>query len=411
MTSPSLHRSVSTRRSVVLLASLLVATAACSGGEDAGTAQAAPAGGAPGGAPGGGRGAASIVLSASDVHEVKRGPIEAGAAVSGDLRPIEEVSIRARLEGDLVSVLVREGDRVSRGQLLARFEASEQESDQESAAAERAAAEGELANAKWNAEQSAELFRAGAIPERDLKSAQQAVVTAQARLAAAAARVRSTSSFVVDTRVLAPTSGVVSQRLVENGERVARGAPMFTVVRNDVLELEASVPARQAEAIRVGQPVRFMAAGRGREGRVARVSPTIDPQSRALKVYVQIPNSDGALRGNTLATGRIVERTVPDAVVVPSTALRQGPEASTFVYRIADGAIARTPVTVGILDEAQGIAQVVSGLSAGDRVVVGNVGTIGDGMQVQVLGGRETQAGATAPAAQPAAAAAVPRKQ
>ena len=405
MTSPSLHRSVSTRRSVVLLASLLVATAACSGGEDAGTAQAAPAGGAPGGAPGGGRGAASMVLSASDVHEVKRGPIEAGAAVSGDLRPIEEVSIRARLEGDLVSVLVREGDRVSRGQLLARFEASEQVSDEQSAAAERAAAEGELANAQWNAEQSAELFRAGAIPERDLKSAQQAVVTARARLAAA--RVRSTSSFVVDTRVLAPTSGVVSQRLVENGERVARGAPMFTVVRNDVLELEASVPARQAEGIRVGQPVRFMAAGRGREGRVARVSPTIDPQSRALKVYVQIPNSDGALRGNTLATGRIVERTVPDAVVVPSTALRQGPEASTFVYRIADGAIARTPVTVGILDEAQGIAQVVSGLSAGDRVVVGNVGTIGDGMQVQILGGRETQGGAAAPAA----AAAVPGKR
>ncbi len=403
--SPFINRSVRTRRpAAVLLASALVAAAAaCSGEGGAGSAQAAPA--SKGGAPGGGRGAPSAVLAASDVHVVKRGAIEAGAAVSGDLRPIEEVSIRARLEGDLVAVLVREGDRVARGQLLARFEASEQESDRQSAAADRAAAQGELANAQWNAEQSAELFRAGAIPERDLKNAQQAVAAAQARVAAADARVRSTSSFVVDTRVLAPTAGVVAARLVENGERVARGAPMFTLVRSDVLELEASVPARQSDGIRVGQPVRFSAAGRVREGRVARVSPTIDPQSRALKVYVQIPNPDGALRGNTLATGRIVERTVPDALVVPSTALRQGPEASTFVYRIADGVVARTPITVGIVDEAQGIAEVLSGISEGDRVVVGNVGSLGEGMQVQVLGGRETTAGQSAPAAPPAAAA------
>ena len=81
----------------------------------------------------GGRRAASIVLAASDVKTVERGTIEAGVPISGDLKAIEESAVRARLEGDLVGVYVREGDRVRKGQLLARFEDSEQESDRVSA--------------------------------------------------------------------------------------------------------------------------------------------------------------------------------------------------------------------------------------------------------------------------------------
>ena len=334
------------------------------------------------------RGGPTVILSATDVATVARGPIEAGVAVTGDLRPIESVDVKARLEGDLQGVYAREGQRVGQGQLLARFEASEQESDRRSAEAERAAARSNLATAQWNAEQSDELFRAGAIPERDARTARQAVDAARAQLAAAESRVRSAASSATDTRVLAPTSGVVEKRLVENGEHVARGASMFTVVRSDVLELAASVPARFANDVRAGQTVRFAADGRHFDGRVARVSPTVDPATRSLTVYVQVPNGSGALKGNTFATGRVIGQTVADALLVPAPAIRDVPDSSaSYVFRVAAGQLVRTPVTLGIVDDARGVTQVVSGLEAGDQVVVGNVGTLGDRMKVQIVGG------------------------
>ena len=347
----------------------------------------------------GARRVASIILAASDVRSVERGTIEAGVQISGDLKSIEESAVRARLEGDLVGVYVREGDRVRRGQLLARFEDSEQESNRVSAVADREAAQSDLETAKWNAEQSDELFKAGAIAERDNRAAQQAYAAARARLAAADARVRATSSLVADTRALSPTTGIVAERLVENGEHVARGAHMFTVVRSDVLELAAAVPARQANEIRVGQRVHFAAGGRQLEGRVARVSPTIDPMNRSIAVYVQVPNATGDLKGNAFATGRIVSRTVDGAIVIPTSAIRQSQgNGRPFVYRLgAADALELAPVNVGIVDETAAVAEIVEGLAPGDRIIVGNVGTLGAGMKVTIAGGGEGGTQGTVP--------------
>jgi RND family efflux transporter MFP subunit len=347
----------------------------------------------PGGAPGapGARRAASIILAASDVKTVERGTIEAGVQISGDLKAIEEAVVRARLEGDLVGVYVREGDHVKEGQLLAKFEDSEQESNRTSAIADKEAAQSDLETASWNADQSEQLFKAGAIAERDLRTAQQTLAASKARLAAAEARVRATTSLLTDTRALAPTSGVVAKRNVENGEHLARGTDMFTVVRSDVLELGAAVPARQASEISVGQRVHFAAGGRDLEGRVARISPTIDPTNRSVTVYMQVPNGPGLLKANSFATGRIVSRTVDNAIVIPSTAIRQAQgNDKPFVYRLdATDALERAPVSVGIVDEPQALAEIVEGLTVGDRIVVGNVGTLGTGMKVTIAGGGE----------------------
>ena len=343
----------------------------------------------------GGRRAASIILAASDVKTVERASIEAGVAVSGDLKAIEEAVVRARLEGDLVGVYAREGDHVREGQLLARFEDSEQESNRTSAVADREAAQSDIETAKWNADQSEQLFKAGAIAERDLRTAQQTLAAARARLAAAEARVRATTSLLTDTRALAPTTGVVAKRSVENGEHVARGADMFTVVRSDVLELAAAVPARQASEIRVGQKVHFAAGGRNLDGRVARINPSIDPTNRSVTVYTQVPNGAGDMMANSFATGRIVSRTVDGAVVIPAPAIRQAQGTDKpFVYRLdANDALERAPVSVGIVDESQAVAEITEGLNPGDRIVVGNVGTLGAGMKVTIAGGGEGPGG------------------
>lgn len=333
------------------------------------------------------RPAPSITLAANDVATVSTATIEDGVALTGDLNPIETVEIHARIEGDLTGVYAREGQQVGAGQLLARFEASEQESARSSAEADRVAAQSDLANAQWTLDQNAQLFKAGAIAEQAYKSSQQAVVSARARLAAAEARLRATGNEARDTRVVSPTSGVVSQRMVEAGEHVAKGASMFTVVRNNVLELAAAVPARQSNALRVGQVVHFVADGRRFDGTVARLSPTIDPATRAITVYVQIPNPGGVLRGGAFATGRVVSRTLTNVLAVPSGALRQSPEdGKPYVYRIDGRTINVAPVQIGAADDRLGLVQVTDGLQAGDRVVVGNVGALGRGMQVTIAG-------------------------
>jgi len=387
------------RQGIVLVAVAGI-VAACTGSGEAAAAGGAPKGdsagraGAPAGRAGssrGGRGMTSLVLGAADVYQVKAGSIESAMAIQGDLKPIEEVPVRARIEGNLEVVSVREGDRVSRGQVMARFESSNEEGVQKSAQADVESARADSVNAQWNADQSAELFKAGAIPERDLRTAQQTLVASVARLAATQSRLKAATRDVEDTRVIAPTTGVVSARNVETAEHVSRGAVLFTVVRNDVLELEAAVPARFAGDVTPSMPVRFNAGGRELLGKVARVSPTINLANRSITVYLQVPNPGGALKGNTFATGRIVARTLDGVLTIPSSGVRYGQNRDEpFVYRLSGDQVELQDVQLGVVDEAMGIVEVTSGLNEGDRVIIGNVGAIGRGVRVQISGGEET---------------------
>jgi RND family efflux transporter MFP subunit len=306
---------------------------------------------------------------------------------------VETINVRARLDGDVAAVLVRDGDRVSEGQVLARLDAAEQDAARGSAEADRASANSDLATAQWTLDQTKELFKAGAVAEGELRTRQQAVESAKARLAASDARLRTAERDVGGTRVTAPASGTVEKRFIQPGERVLRGAALFTVVRSNVLELAAAVPARASTGIRPGQMARFTADGRSFTGTVARVSATIDPQTRAITVYLQIPNGDGSLKGNAFAAGKIIGRSVAKALLVPTSALRQGvDDGAPFVYRVEGDQIGTAKLSLGIIDDAQGMAEVLDGLKENDRVVVGNVGTLGRGMKVTIVGAEKPKA-------------------
>lgn len=368
------------------------ASGAAGGGTPAKTGSAA-GGNAPAGAPAGGQGAgggqrrtATVVLGVADVAKVSRGTIEAGIPIAGDLRPIETLSLKSRLEGNVEQVYVREGDRVSTGAPLARFEAVDFESALRSAEADAVSQKTAATTAQWNYDQSKDLFKVGAIAERDLRATEQAAVAAKAQQAAAESRLRTAQSQMRDTRIVAPVTGTIQFRRVQGGEHVLRGAELFTLVRNDILELSASLPARRANDVKPGQPVRFLADGKSFNGKVARVSPTIDPASRSITAYVQIPNPKGELKGNTFSSGQIIAQTLENVLVVPQPAVRTGQDGKTFVYRITGGELEQAPVTVGAVDEARSLTEIKDGLQPGDQVIVGNVGTLGRGMKAQVIG-------------------------
>lgn len=395
---------------VVSIIGLAVFVAGCSKSEGGEASGARPPAGSPVSGPGGSagaRGGQTLTLAPTDISVITRTAMVDGIAITGTLRPIETVEVRARLEGDLEGIYVREGDFVRAGQLLARFESSEQESGVQSAAAERAAAQGDLATAEWNLKQSEDLYKAGAIAEGEVRVARNTVATARARLAASASRLRSSSSGRRDTRVLAPTSGMVEKRYAENGEHIARGGELFTLVRSDVLELAAAVPEKLGSVVARGQRVQFLANGQPIEGRVARVSPTVDPASRSVTVYVQVPNATGALKGGTFATGTVLARTIAGALSVPTSAIRQSVDGKPLVYRVIAGVLDTAQVVLGVQDYRAGIAEVTAGLNEGDSVVSGNVGSLGKGMKVVVLnpnagrGRGAPRAGPATPARQP----------
>lgn len=327
------------------------------------------------------------MLGPTDVAKAVHGTVQATIAVSGDLRALESATVRSRLDGILERVFMREGQAVQAGAVLAQFESSEQEASLRSADADVAAAKSDAATSQWNADQSRELFKVGAIAERDLRVAEQAADAANARLAASQARLRAAANVVRDTKVTAPFAGTIEKRLVQDGENTPRGTQLFTMVRTSTLELAGSVPAKNADDIKAGQVVRFTADGRAFNGRVARVSPTIDPASRSVAVYVTVPNPKGLLKGNTFATGEVVTTTVDDALTVPITAVRDNVDGTRrFVYQIAGGALSMEYVKTGITDESRGIVQILEGLKEQDQVVVGSPGTLGPGMKVQVIG-------------------------
>jgi len=361
------------------VAAMMALAAACSKKADA-----AP-GGAGGGRPGGG--GPSVTLGESDIAQPRLASLEDAIPVTGTLEPLERAEVRARLEGDVEGVYVREGEAVRAGQLLARFDAGDQAGNARSADADVAAARSELSTAQWTLDQNRELHREGAIPERDVRVAEQAVAAARARVAAAQARSGTSRREVGDTRVVAPVSGIIERRTVNPGEHINRNAALFVLVRGDVLELAAAVPERAAAAVRPGQSVRFVADGSEFTGRVARISPSVDPGSRSVTVYVQVPNPDGRLRAGTFASGRIVSQVVEGAMVVPASAIRDGREGGPpVVYRVVDGKVDVATVTLGLKDETQGVVQVLDGVGEADRVIVGNVGVLGKGMAVRMAG-------------------------
>jgi membrane fusion protein (multidrug efflux system) len=355
-------------------------------GRPADSAKAGAPANTPGNAPGGQRRTAAIVLGAADVAKVMRGTIEAGIPIAGDLRPIETLSLKSRLEGNVEQVYVREGDRVAAGAPLARFEAFDFESALRSAEADAVSARTTAVTAQWNYDQSKDLFKVGAIAERDLRATEQAAVAAKAQQAASDARLRASQTSARDTRIVAPVAGTIQFRRVQGGEHVLRGAELFTLVRYDVLELTAALPARRANDVKPGLPVRFLADGKTFNGKVARVSPTIDPASRSITAYVQIPNPHGELKGNTFSSGQIIAQTLQNVLVVPQPAVRNGQDGRTFVYRITGGELEQAPVTLGATDEARGLVEIKDGLQERDQVVVGNVGTLGRGMKAQIIG-------------------------
>ena len=370
-------------KSKLILGAALISLAACGGGDADDAA---------------GTGADTTtvaVLSPADVAVARRENIAATVIVSGTLNPYRIVEVRAQVPGVLSSLSVDRGSAVRAGQPLARIEAEGIRGQAAGARAMVAAAQAQVALARRQLESAKKLYDAGAMSEIEYQQATAAYESADAQLAAARAQAATAGESASRATVVAPISGVVSARSASAGEAVNPGQALLTIVDSRILELAGQVPVNQAAQIRPGMPVEFTLdafPGRTLAGKVARVEPTADPNTRNIGVYVQVANTDRTLVGGLYATGRIQVGGTAEATVVPTAAIRSD-AGQSYVWVIENGRVARRAVVLGERDPAGGVVQVLEGLSGGEQVIAAP-GAVTEGMPVRIEAAAAAREGA-----------------
>jgi len=317
---------------------------------------------------------AVALLGPQDIAKVARVDLATGLPVTGTLKPAQDVNLTAPYPELIDAVLVKEGEAVRKGQPLARLRT-------ESMAPAAASAEAQRRSAAADYERMQNLFKEGAVSQRDVESA-------EAQLRAAEAGAAFTDTRLKEATVRSPFDGVVAKRMVQGGDRLGDGDGMFRVVNTSELELEASVPGEAVGTVKVGAPVVLTVSGIEGvtiHGRVARVNATADPATRQVRLYVTVPNRDGRLVGDLFASGRVQLGHVSGVAAVPTAGIRTGLDGATYAWFIVGGRAERRPVTTGLRDEVRDLIQVVSGVKDGETIITGPIETLNQGQQVQVV--------------------------
>jgi RND family efflux transporter MFP subunit len=375
-----------------------------------------------GGFGGGGRGAATGPLTV-EVATASKSQVESQLMVVGNLIGDATVSVVPRVGGRMQDISVRLGDAVRRGQRIAKiedFELQEQLKQQEAALQVSQATirqrEADLQLAQTNAERSRNLFARQLLPKQTLDDTEARYQAAEAQLDLARAQNTQSTARLEELRiqmqntvVVSPVNGFVSQRTADPGAFVSQNAPIVEVVAIDRVRLVANIVEKDLNLMQTGDPTQVEVdayPGEMFEGRIARVSPVLDPSTRTAPIEVEIPNPGYRLKPGMYARVRITTDQRKEALVVPSNAVVDfGGRRGVFVATESDTVLFR-PVTVGIENNA--VVEVLKGVEEGERVVTTGAGALRDGDRVIVArtgGGRGTRGrgeqAQTAPGAAP----------
>jgi RND family efflux transporter MFP subunit len=326
-----------------------------------------------------------IQIGSESVTVVKREELRTGPIISGQLSAAREATVRAEVGGSLVQMTVEEGQPAREGAVLARIAARDLSDAVTSAQVAVESAEAALTLARSEAQRTESLVKGGALAQRDLENAQNAVVTAQSQLAAAKARLSSAQAQLADTVVRSPITGVVSDKPANAGDVVTPGTALYTIIDPSSMRLEASVRSDEIGALRPGIPVEFTVrgyAGQTFSGKIERISPAADPATRQVPIFVSIPNVGGRLIAGLYAEGR-VETEVRRSLVVPGTAIDET-SGAPVVTRVRDGKAERVNVKIGIRDRDTERVEILDGLSEGDVLLTGAARSVTPGTAVTI---------------------------
>jgi RND family efflux transporter MFP subunit len=333
---------------------------------------------------------APVSLGPENVVLADSSQLESGPLVSGTLSAEHRAELRAQVAGTVIGVFVEPGQKVARGALLARIEASAIGDAYASAQSSVRTSEASLTMAQRNYERAQRLNQAGAIAERDVETAEVAVTNAQAAVAESRARLSSAGRQLTNSELRAPFAGIVSARPANAGDVVQLGNSMVTIVDPASMRLEASVPAEQLSMVHIGAPVSFTVngySGRVFTGEVERVNPAVDPATRQVRIYVHIPNVGQSLVAGLFAEGRVTAQR-REGVVVPRSAVDDR-GLRPVVMRLKAGKVEKVEVELGLIDPATERVEIARGIAVGDTLLLGSAQGLTPGTSAQVRSAAE----------------------
>jgi membrane fusion protein (multidrug efflux system) len=302
---------------------------------------------------------------------VQAGPVALTLTGTSVLRPEREVEIFAEIEGTVKSVAMQEGARVAEGAALAQLDSEEKRLLVEQARIK-------AGNAKRELERNKELFEKNLLSAVDFER-----LDYQARLAQAELEVASHNLSKASLR--APIPGILTWRGLEPGQTVKPGQMVFKIA--DVMPMEALIylPEKDAGRVREGQKAGFAMdadAGVVFEGRVARISPVVDPATGTIKITLQAEKVPSGARAGAFVRVFLKVDERPKAILVPKKAILQSGEQSEVFVLQPGNRVKKTPVETGY--ERDDLIEIRKGVQASDRVVTLGKEVLQDGAEVQV---------------------------
>lgn len=335
--------------------------------------------------------AAPIEFASIDLLTLGPTTLARAVPLTGSLRAVDQTVVRTRVAGELRELGVREGDSVRAGQRIGRVDPTEFKLRVDERDAQLAAAESQVAQARRTFENNLTLRERNFISQSALDASRSGLEVAIGQRDAAAAQIALARKSLSDADLVAPMSGVIGERFAQPGEKLPSDSRVVSVIDLSRLEIEALVPGSEIGAVRIGQSVQLRIEGVPTEqvGQIVRIAPATSTGTRSVPVYIHLKSQHPAIRVGLFVQGRLVVESVRDQIAVPLSAIRDA-GARHFVYAIEQDRLVEKDITLGLVDDGTDgtvRVQVISGLKAGERIVINNLGRLRTGSPVRVRPG------------------------
>ncbi|MEO2063318.1 MAG: efflux RND transporter periplasmic adaptor subunit [Christiangramia sp.] len=298
------------------------------------------------------------------------------AEVQGDVATDENIIIYPEYSGLLTQVNVDEGDRVRKGQVLARI-------DDGGLSSQLAQLEAQASLAKTTYERRKRLWEQNIGSEIEYLNAKTNYESTQNS-------VNQMKSQISKTVVRAPFSGVIDEVFTENGEVVSPGqSQLFRLISLENMYVEADVPENYLTKIKKGTNVKIQISSIGEEldGKVSQVGNNINPNNRTFKVQIAIPNSEGVIKPNQIATIMLNDYTSEESVIIPESTIQKNAMGESLVYILGESSNDSTGVAQKVIVETgytyNDSIEVTKGLQSGQILIIEGAKNLRDGQEIK----------------------------
>jgi membrane fusion protein, multidrug efflux system len=328
-----------------------------------------------------------VELQSSDLLMLRQQTMVFTLPVSGNLKALNTVTVKARTAGELLSLAGREGDTVKASQVLAKIDPAEYQRKLRQAEQQADAAKTQIDIAQRQYDNNKALVDQGFISKTALEASEATLAGAKATYNAALAGADVARKTLDDTVLLSPISGQISARLAQPGERVGIDQKLLDIVDLSSLELEATLSPADSMDVRVGQAATLTLEGRDQpvNAQVQRINPNVQSGSRSVLVYLKLQSTQG-LRQGLYGQGQL-ELGREQVLAVPLEYVRTD-KPEPYVQVLNGSRLSHQAVTLGKrgrIGSNEGAWVEIKGIEAGAQVLSSRVGAMREGLNVRVV--------------------------